>query len=174
MAVHSAKVLAALLAAACLQWSLAEPDHEGNCAMQVGIRRKSGGDFGDDDTPAKVADSPKATAKEATAEEPTAEEPVPEEIVAEEPAAEEPAAEESAAEEPTADEPVLSIPMLPSVSYFHHLKLRSPSPRFPTWRKPRPPSPNLLRRQKWRSLRRRRTQQWEGQRGYQIKFRAYG
>jgi len=115
MAVHSAKVLAALLAAACLQWSLAEPDHEGNCAMQVGIRRKSGGDFGDDDTPAKVADSPKATAKEATAEEPTAEEPVPEEIVAEEPAAEEPAAEEpaaeeSAAEEPTADEPVAEIP----------------------------------------------------------------
>ncbi|CAE7581061.1 rlmN [Symbiodinium sp. CCMP2592] len=112
MAVHSTKVLAALLAAACLQWSVAEPEHEGNCAMQVGIRRKSGGDFGDDDTPAKVAETPKATASEATAEEPTAEEPMAEEIVAEEPAGEEPAAEESAAEEPTADEPepVAEIP----------------------------------------------------------------
>ncbi|CAE7285105.1 rlmN, partial [Symbiodinium microadriaticum] len=120
MAVHSAKVLAALLAAACLHWSVAEPDHEGNCAMQVGIRRKSGGDFGDDDTPAKVADSPKAPATEATAEEPAAEEPMAEETAPEEPAAEEPAAkepeakepeaEESAVEEPAVEEPVAEIP----------------------------------------------------------------
>ncbi|CAE7252909.1 rlmN [Symbiodinium sp. CCMP2456] len=120
MAVHSAKVLAVLLAAACLQWSVAEPDHEGNCAMQVGIRRKSGGDFGDDDTPAKAVDPPTAPASEATAEEPAAEEPMAEEAAEEEPAAEETAAEEpaakeraaeeSAVEEPSVEEPVAEIP----------------------------------------------------------------
>ena len=138
MAVHSAKVLAALLAAACLHWSVAEPDHEGNCAMQVGIRRKSGGDFGDDDTPAKVADSPKAPATEATAEEPAAEEPMAEETAPEEPAAEEPAAkepeakepeaEESAVEEPAVEEPGLNIPMLPPVYSTPHLLDLSQNP----------------------------------------------
>ena len=88
---HSGAALLALLAAAFVQWSVAEVDQDAHCAMQVDIRKSQTADTGDF---GEEASAPAEIEGEAGVLDAADEEPEVEESEGEDPGAEEPALEE--------------------------------------------------------------------------------